>query len=113
MYADLSKNVLILRDAQQFSLSRRAVRQPTIAILAHRAHSVVLRRGANFRLGRLVVDLRTNLVRGQQELINTNPSLITGMPAFVASNRVPQLTVMVFAVRAEFTYQPLRHHAKQ
>jgi hypothetical protein len=58
--------LLFLGDAQQLCLCRRAICQPAFAILAHGAHAILLRSGSNVSFRCAIMDLRADLIGGQQ-----------------------------------------------
>ena len=104
---------LVLGDAQQLRLRRRAIRQPAFAVLAHRAHAVSLRGGADVGFRCAVMDLCTDLFGGQQQFIHADPALIAGVAALVTADLVPVPAILPFAVVAQFAHQTLCDHTEQ
>ena len=63
----------------------------------------------DIRVGDPRPDLRADLLGGQQQFINTDASVITGVSAFIATDFMPMLSVETTTMHAQLTHKSLRN----
>src|SRR5476649_255200 len=98
MLASVSLPSIFFGHAQQFRLRGGAVSQPAFAVLAHGLHAALERGRFHVRFRCAVVDLRADLLRRRQQLVDADPALVAGLAAMLAADRVPQAAVVTLAM---------------